>query len=323
MINNRLLYIAPQASLIVTLLVGCGTFSLGTAIPQSPKTPNEQQLDILDCKDKARLAASAADVQIGAFLLGMTIVGAPAGFELEKSKQREAYKSCMEGKGYRVIPPDDGPSGSDSQLANVTKATFEFPAGWDNKDLIQSMISSGGSVYRLNSSLDSGLVIYSAKLSTVGSASGYIQSRIATQLSALDNSTAKDIVQTSINGFPVTQVEVTGNLRTGQKLLLTYFLTFFETSDEVVLVNVWTSASSFQNKKFEYQKILTTISGVSPPANTPPRSSPIKINIDKSSPVSSGSSGVTRLNDLNELLKKGLINQRDYDSKKSEILKSM
>lgn len=309
--------------IFIALLTGCGTFSLGTAIPQKPKSVNEQQLDTLDCKDRARLAASAADVQVGAFLLGMTIIGAPAGFELEKSKQREAYKSCMEEKGYRVIPPVDGPSGPESQLTNVTKATFDFPAGWDSKELMQSMISSGGTAYKLNSSLDSGLVIYSVKLSTVGNANGYIQSRIATQLSALDNSSAKDIIQTSINGFPVTQVEVTGNLKTGQKLLFTYFLTFFETSDEVVLVNIWSSASSFQNKKFEFQKILNTISGVSPPVNAPPSASPIKINIEKAPSVSSGSSGASRLNDLNDLLKKGLINQRDYDLKKAEILKSM
>lgn len=311
------------SAFVLVFLSGCGTFSLGTAIPQIAKTPNEQQIDTLDCKDKARLAASAADVQVGAFLLGLTIIGAPAGFELEKNKQREAYKSCMEGKGYRVIPPDDGPSGSESQLANLTNARFEFPGGWDSKDLLQSMISAGGSVYRLNRSLDSGLVIYSAKLSTIGSANGFIQARIAMQLNALDNSSAKSVVQSTINGFPATQVEVTGNLKTGQKLLLTYFLTFFETSDEVVLVNVWTSASSFQNKKSEFQKILNTISGVSPPASASSRASPIQINVEKSSSLSDSSSGISRLNNLNELLKKGLINQKDYDLKKAEILKSM
>ena len=318
------LYRVLIAFVVLVFVSGCGTFSLGTAIPQTTKTPTEQQLDTLDCKDKARLAASAADVQIGAFLLGLTIIGAPAGFELEKSKQRETYKSCMEGKGYRVIPPVDGPNESGTQPPpGATKANFDFPAGWEKRDLTQPILAGGGSLYLINNSINSGLVVFSAKLDVVGSASGYIQARIATQLSALDNSSAKEITQSSIKGFPVTQVEITGNLKTGQKASFTYLLTFFETADEVVLLNMWSSTGNFPAQRAEFQRILSTISGVSPPINAPVKSSPITINIEKESTKSETSTSINRLNNLNELLKKGLINQKDYDAKKSEILKTM
>ena len=90
------------------VLTGCGTFQLSSGtIPNSPKTQEQQQLDNLSCKDQAKLEANTAGRQTGAFLLGMTIVGAPVAFEIEKAKQREVYKSCMEAKGYRVLPPAD------------------------------------------------------------------------------------------------------------------------------------------------------------------------------------------------------------------------
>ncbi len=96
------------AVLATVLLTSCGTFQLSSgAIPITPKTQEQQQLDTLSCKDQARLEASTAGRQTGAFLLGMTIVGAPLAFELEKSKQREVYKTCMEARGYRVLPPAD------------------------------------------------------------------------------------------------------------------------------------------------------------------------------------------------------------------------
>lgn len=101
-----------------TLLSGCGTFQLASDVrPLSSKTQEQQQLDNLACKDQARLAANTAERQTGAFLLGMTIVGAPVAFELEKAKQREVFKSCMEAKGYRVLPPADQASAQPAPIS--------------------------------------------------------------------------------------------------------------------------------------------------------------------------------------------------------------
>lgn len=96
------------ASSLVVVLSGCGTFQLASGVvPYSSKTQEQQQLDNLACKDQARLEANTTERQTGAFLLGMTIVGAPVAFEMEKAKQREVFKTCMEAKGYRVLPPSD------------------------------------------------------------------------------------------------------------------------------------------------------------------------------------------------------------------------
>ncbi|HOY78804.1 MAG: SHOCT domain-containing protein [Zoogloea sp.] len=105
----------------VLLLSGCGTFSLaGKITPPTGKGQDQQQLDLLACKDQARLAANTAERQAGAFLLGLTIVGAPVAYELEKSKQREVFAACMSQRGYEVAPvgANEGLSSSQPNAAS-------------------------------------------------------------------------------------------------------------------------------------------------------------------------------------------------------------
>ena len=93
---------------ISAVVSSCGTFPLASGVyPLAAKTTEQQQLDNLNCKDQAKLEANSTERQTGAFLLGLTIIGAPLAFEMEKAKQREVYKTCMEAKGYRVAPPTD------------------------------------------------------------------------------------------------------------------------------------------------------------------------------------------------------------------------
>ncbi|MGD0266055.1 MAG: hypothetical protein ABSD47_14030 [Candidatus Methylomirabilota bacterium] len=90
------------------VLAGC-TFPLGYVQPQGGKTPDQQKLDTLDCKDKAHLEASSTGRQVGYFFLGMTIIGTPAAYALDRDVQRSVFKECMEGRGYTVIPAEEGP----------------------------------------------------------------------------------------------------------------------------------------------------------------------------------------------------------------------
>lgn len=95
---------------IPLLCTACGTFNLGNVHQQAGKSKEQQQLDTLTCKDQARLAANSSERQAGAFLLGLTIVGAPVAFEMEKSKQREVFTNCMQERGYAITPAKNGQS---------------------------------------------------------------------------------------------------------------------------------------------------------------------------------------------------------------------
>jgi hypothetical protein len=109
----------------VLMLAGCGTFQLASDVrPTVAKTQEQQQLDMLACKDQAKLEANTAGRQAGAFALGFTIVGAPIAFEMEKAKQREVFASCMTARGYAVSPPRDGAT---SPAAPATPVPVKMP----------------------------------------------------------------------------------------------------------------------------------------------------------------------------------------------------
>jgi hypothetical protein len=90
------------------VLAGCGTFQLaGSVIPRGDKTQDQMNLDNLMCKDRAKIEANTAARAVGSFVAGATLVGIPVAMEAEKAKQREVYKTCMEARGYVVVPPKD------------------------------------------------------------------------------------------------------------------------------------------------------------------------------------------------------------------------
>lgn len=87
------------------LLSGCATtFTLGTvhALPDRPVA--QQQLDTLTCKDQASARAGGAGPQAVGFLLGLSVVGAPAARGMDREIQRKEFQNCMGLKGYQVTP---------------------------------------------------------------------------------------------------------------------------------------------------------------------------------------------------------------------------
>jgi len=89
----------------VVLLAGCATnFDLGKVHAQPGRNADQQQLDILTCKDQATLAAQGNGQQAKEFLLGLTVVGYPAAIKSDRDKQRFVFGKCMESRGYSVTP---------------------------------------------------------------------------------------------------------------------------------------------------------------------------------------------------------------------------
>ena len=111
--------------LVLPLVVAaCGTFPLsGGTSPPAGKTADQHQLDLLTCQHDAKMAVSTAARQTGNYLLGMTIIGAPVAFELEKAKQREVFAQCMTARGYTVVPVD----GAQKQAAKIQPPVVQAP----------------------------------------------------------------------------------------------------------------------------------------------------------------------------------------------------
>lgn len=86
------------------LLTGCGSFVLGHVSRPIHMTAEQQQVDSLICKDRAKNEANTDARVAGSFLAGLTIVGAPVAIAAEREKQREVFTKCMTDKGYLVHP---------------------------------------------------------------------------------------------------------------------------------------------------------------------------------------------------------------------------
>lgn len=97
-----------KKSLIVVAalaLTACGSFPLGTSYPQKGQTQSQVDQDILVCKDRAHTEANTDARQVGSFVAGMTIIGAPIAVAEERRKQREVFAQCMTERGYKVVAP--------------------------------------------------------------------------------------------------------------------------------------------------------------------------------------------------------------------------
>jgi hypothetical protein len=95
---------------VALLLAGCGEFHLakGGTIPAG-KTQEQVRLDVLECKDRARVESQSAADQARGFLLGagLSFVGVAIDYQQQKDDQRRIYKDCMEARGYTVIVATD------------------------------------------------------------------------------------------------------------------------------------------------------------------------------------------------------------------------
>ena len=99
---------AVVAALLCISLAACVTYPLSSSLrPTVPKTVDQQGLDVQECEDKAILATKSAADQVTYLLLGLTIIGVPIAWSIEKAKQRQVFADCMTARGYAVTPATD------------------------------------------------------------------------------------------------------------------------------------------------------------------------------------------------------------------------
>src|SRR5262252_457297 len=94
---------ASYLALFGLALGGC-TFTYGTVYSPPGKTAEQRSLAILVGKDEAA-QANAGGPAAAEYLLGATIVGAPAGVQMEIDTKRAVFIECMRKRGYEVRPP--------------------------------------------------------------------------------------------------------------------------------------------------------------------------------------------------------------------------
>jgi hypothetical protein len=158
------------------------------------------------------------------------------------------------------------------------------------------------------------------------------------QIALLKEGVAQNSEKIEINGFNALRFEVVGTKKGVFGEATTYLITLIDTGSEIIVINQFISTNEYLNNKSEFLRIanstkqqlnnsdkITTGILDANAIQTIPTTSDSQLNkIPPSKDINSTHSVITdKLSQLNNLKNKGLITQKDYDSKKAELLKSM
>jgi hypothetical protein len=255
-----------SALLLVCGISGCGTFTLGNVRPQAGRTAEQQQLDTLTCKDQASLAVNSAGRQTGDFLLGMTIVGVPVAYEMDKAKQRQVFADCMKARGYVVTLPD-GSATTPAVAAIPTpiqapagdQLAIDLPTGFALLAISDSMKSQSVRFYALNRTLDIGVLVAPVRHEGITDLMVYAQTKRASQVDRLKDATFTEVSQVDVAGRPAARYSATGMY---SNLKITYVTTIVDGTSELVIVNAWTGATNAQRQMSVLESLAGTVSGI-------------------------------------------------------------
>lgn len=253
-------------AVLVCAVTACGTFNLGNVRPQPGKTAEQQQLDTLTCKDQASLAINSAGRETGDFLLGITIVGAPVAYEMDKAKQRQVFADCMQAHGYIVTPVDGARTATAARSAapapsvpGADQLAIALPSGFSMTALTDVMKRQGACFYALQRTLDVGLLVIPMRHEGITDLTAFALSKRADQADRLKNATFTDVRGLEIRGHHAARYSATGTV---SNVKITYVTTLIEGHDEIVIVNAWAGATNAQQQMNLLESLADTVSGI-------------------------------------------------------------
>ncbi len=215
-------------------------------------------------------------------------------------------------------------------------SSIDIPDGFKRNQLSPQGIKENLVLSAIDPQQDAGLSLFSINKSMVTvDASQYAANSLKKLSSFSENPSETEIEMFMINGVRAWKMSITGISRTGEyRKPITYFQVLYEGSSQFAMLRQWTGEDRFQSAKggFEataasIQNLVGGIAGSSRDSNKPSSTlTPTANENAKKSPQpinKPSGDAASKLETLKQLLDKGLITQKDYDSKKAEILKSM
>lgn len=207
------------------------------------------------------------------------------------------------------------------QEHKASNVHFDFPDGWEKKELSNELLSSGGILHLINRTLDSVLIIKTIPRNEITDMKTFVYSKRNSDNGVYSDVKSGEITQVNIKGLNVWQFERTGKLDNAS---YTFLNSLFESKDEIIWVSAFTNSNNYQNNKKHFQSILHSISGVTPVAQMPVTPAPPLPTKTKQSAQEEklifSDDPTKKLETLKNLLDKGLIDKDDYNKKKNAIL---
>jgi hypothetical protein len=144
--------------------------------------------------------------------------------------------------------------------ASSSKLGLNLPTGWEQKSLTDQMKANGVLLYATNRTIDAGTFLSATKREGITDLMEYATSREASQASRLADPQKSQVSQIQINGKKAFRFDVTGSVKSGQKL--TYMMTIIEGETEIAVVNTWTTAANFERRQEVMSTLAQSVTGL-------------------------------------------------------------
>ena len=241
----------------------------------------QRDSDMAICKVKAYEAANTKERQAGAFVAGMTIVGAPLAIEDEKKLQRKIFKECMEEKGYAVEPPaekqtasstsnsqgisSNKPASSDKKNERSHRISIGLGNEWIDTPITEDLKKSGAFIFKTNYSIDSLVMVSRIKTSYIKEPEKFVEATKSGVAALLKNAQNTETKIIEINGTQFAQYETSGSfLINGVNSELKYLSYVVVDREETFVIRFWTMAPSYDFHKPTFEEKMKNVSVTEP-----------------------------------------------------------
>lgn len=259
------------------VLSSCGTFTLARVQAPPGTTAEQQQSDILYCKDQAALAVSTAGRQTEDFLLGATLIGAPFAYEHDKATQRDVFANCMQSKSYTIVAGSEGTTGATTSagikrtaysqpppadtpsVPDIEKIQLPLPTSFEDRPIASELRRAGTLKIAIDRTADVGVSLMAEIHAGVSDVGALAVSRRGMQMSRLQDAGSSDVTNIEIGGHKAYRFEVHGRVN---DLRLTYLLTMIEGQEQLVTINTWTSTANFDVQSNLMRGLAERVTGI-------------------------------------------------------------
>lgn len=216
-----------------------------------------------------------------------------------------------------------------------SELSVSLTSSWERKESQVPQLATGMLFFAQLKQHPIELKIYSAVRPNVSSLKSKAESLQKTEILKLVSAKTSKVDEIQIDGKQALRYWIEGFYQDDLTKKRTFHTTIIENNEEIIFVRIVGESKSFSNQKATIDEIFERFSWVRQPMNSLDAKSEIEdarsskephanLNIgEKVDHLPNTTSPKERLMSINQLFKEGLINEKEFESKKKEILNTL
>ncbi len=221
----------------------------------------------------------------------------------------------------------------------ITSAGLRLPTGWEATLLTNGDKADGVVLNAINRATESRFSLFVYKREGVTDMTAFAASKRAWQASHFNETTQSEVVPLVVNGISAWRYIVSGTSYSNTRY--TYLHTVVDAGTEILLLSAWTTAENFEAQRPAMERLAEGLTGITATIPVAAASSatasagsaasaasevkevPSVVSVPQSPSTAPTTNAAQRLRNLNDIYKDGLINKKEYEEKKKQILDSL